>query len=205
MNKYLLGRKIGMTQLLMDDGSVVPVTIVSAGPCTILEVCSKDKQGFNGVLMAYEDVKQKHINKAIQGIFKKNGVAPKRYIRGVKFDQIDQLEAAQELKVDIFEKKEKVNVRSKSIGRGFAGTIKRHGFHRGRMTHGSKHHRQPGSIGAGTTPGRVVKGMRMCGHMGDETVTIRNLELVGVDSERGCLFIKGSIPGKKNNLVEIFN
>lgn len=205
MNKYLLGRKIGMTQLLMEDGSVVPVTIVSAGPCTVLEVCSEDKQGFNGVLMAYEDVKEKHINKAQHGIFKKNGVSPKRYVRGVKLEQNDQLQAAQEIKVDIFEQLEKVHVRSKSIGRGFAGTIKRHNFRRGRMTHGSKHHRLPGSIGAGTTPGRVVKGMRMCGHYGDETITIRNLELVRIDSERGCLFIKGSIPGKKNNLVEIFN
>ena len=205
MKKYLLGRKIGMTQVITEDGKVVPVTIVSAGPCTILELCSKEKQGFDGILIGYQDTKESKLNKAKLGQFKKAEVDPKKYIKGVQLADTQELEAKQEITVEIFEQAEKVNVRSKTIGRGFAGTIKRHGFRRGPMSHGSKSHRIPGSIGAGTFPARVFKGTRMAGHYGDENVTIRNLELVQVDKEKGHLYIKGAIPGKKNNLVEIFN
>lgn len=203
MKKFILGKKIGMTQLVSQEGQVVPVTVVQAGPCSVVELRNKEKNGYNAVLLGYGNAK--NITKPQEGFFKSKNQTVKRYLKEFRVDDVNGYELAQEIKVDQFEENEIVKVKSKTIGRGFSGTIRRHGFGRGPMTHGSKSHRIPGSIGAGTDPSHVFKGKRMSGHYGDEFVTISNLKVVRVDLERNLVFIKGAVPGKKNNLVEIFN
>jgi large subunit ribosomal protein L3 len=203
MKKFILGKKVGMTQIMDDEGLVTPVTVLQIGPCDVVNVVKKEERGYSAVLLGYEDVKESKCNKPKKVYFQKQGVAPKKYLREFRVDGASSLEQKQVVTVDLFEKDEKVDVRSKSIGRGFAGTIKRHNFSRGPMGHGSKSHRAPGSIGAGTTPGRVIKGKKMPGHYGDAWVTVKNLLVVGVDSKTNCIYLKGAVPGKKNGLVEV--
>jgi large subunit ribosomal protein L3 len=207
MKKYILGRKIGMTQVMEADGIVVPVTVLSVGPCKVVKVNSTEKEGYDAVVLGYDEVSEKRVNKAVSGFFKKINQSPLRVIREFRVDAADaaKFSVGQEISAGLFAVDENVDVRSKSIGKGFAGTIKRHGFSRGPMTHGSKNHRLPGSIGGGTTPGRVIKGKKMPGHMGDANVTVKNLRVAFVDGEKGILYVKGAVPGKKGNLVEIFN
>lgn len=202
MNKFAFGTKVGMTQIMGENGEVVPVTVLKIGTSLVVEKCAKDTHGFDGVVLGYGDVKDKHLNKPKAGYFKKKNAEPKRVLKGVK---LADLEEKAEITVDIFEGESFVTVRGKTMGRGFAGTIKRHNFRRGPMAHGSKNHRLPGSIGAGTYPGRVFKGTRMSGRYGNKYITVKNLKIVSIDKEKGLLLVKGAVPGKANNLLEIFN
>lgn len=203
MKKFFIGKKVGMTQLIDPEGKVAAVTVIQAPPCVVIE-----KQAVDGetatVVVGTGSVKEKHLNKATKGFYQKQGVAPAARVKGFRTTIAAEFEVAKEIPLTIFEVDELVNVRAKTIGRGFTGTIKRHNFNRGPMAHGSKSHRIPGSIGAGTTPGRVVPGKRMAGHYGDSFVTIKNLKIVKVDPEKGLLFIGGAVPGKAG-YVEIFN
>jgi large subunit ribosomal protein L3 len=205
MKKFLIGKKIGMTQLMVEGGNVVPVTVVQLGPCQILDKKEKDKYGYQAVVLGYGKTDLEKLSKPKRGYFvKKNNEVGYKLLKEYRPETLDGLDVNSELTLDIFEKDEKVSVRSKTIGRGFTGTIKRHNFKRGPMSHGSKSHRIPGSIGAGTSPSHIFKGKRMAGHYGDEFVTIHNLSVVGKDLETSCIFLKGAIPGKKNNVVEVF-
>lgn len=204
MQKYLLGEKVGMTQLMNDDGVVTPVTVLKVGPCTIVDIIGKEKRGYNALLLGYKEAREEKLTKPLLGQYKKYGVSAHKVLMECRVDEVEGYEPKQKLTLEIFEKNEKVNVRSKTIGRGFSGTIKRHNFRRGPMSHGSKSHRIPGSIGGGTYPGRVIKGKKMAGQHGNKYVTVKNLEIVDIDMDNGYIFLKGAIPGKKNNLVEIF-
>ncbi len=204
MQKFILGKKIGMTQIIQDSGVVVPVTVIKAGPCAVVDIRTQEINGYMAILLGYEDLKEKHLNMPKSGYFKKQAVVPKKYLKEFRVESTDNYELNGVVDISVFSEDDEVCVKSKSIGKGFAGTVKRHNFSRGPMTHGSKNHRLPGSIGAGTDPARVFKGTKMGGHMGNQFVTVKGLVIVKVDSEKGLLYIKGSVPGKKNNLVEIF-
>lgn len=204
MKKILYGKKIGMTQVFSENGDAVGVTVLEVVPFTVMKVRSSDVDGFNGIDITFGEIKESRLNKAAAGVFKSAGIDAGRYIRTARIDDTSGYEEKKSYGAESFEKGEKVNVRGKSIGKGFAGTVKRHGFGRGPMSHGSKNHRMPGSIGGGTYPGRVLKGTRMGGRMGNKNVTVKNLEIVDVDSEKGLVFIKGAVAGKKNNIVEVF-
>ncbi len=201
--KGILGKKIGMTQIFTEDGNVVPVTVVEAGPVFVTQVKTEENDGYNAIQVAFEERKSKRINKPLKGHLDKSGVTPKRYIREFRLEKVDEFSLGQELKVDMFEAGEIVDVVGTSKGKGTQGTIKRHNQSRGPETHGSKYHRGPGSLGASATPSRVFKGQTMAGRMGNERVTIQNLEVVKVDTERNLLLIKGAIPGPKGGLVTI--
>lgn len=202
MMKSILGKKVGMTQIFDEDGQVIPVTLIEAGPCYVIQKKTPEKDGYNAVQLGFGEVKEKKLNQPELGHLKKADVPPLRYLREFRVSDHEDLEVGQLIKADIFEVGDLVDVAGTSKGKGFAGVVKRHGFAGGIKTHGqSDRHRAPGSIGAGTTPGRVFKGSRMAGRMGGERVTISNLEVMIVDPERNLLAVKGSIPGAKNGLV----
>jgi large subunit ribosomal protein L3 len=203
MKKFILGKKVGMTQIINEDGLVLPVTVVKVDKCTVVRIIQEDKSGYNAVLLGYGEKKKCNRPQAI--FFEKAGVDPKKVLREFRNEEIDTYKVGEEIAADIFEKNEKVNVRGRSIGKGFQGTVKRHNFSRGPMTHGSKNHRRPGSIGGGTTPGRVIKGKKMPGHMGNENVCIKNVKVVLVDKESGLIYLNGAVPGKKESLVSLSN
>lgn len=202
MKKFFIGKKIGMTQMISEDGLVVPVTVLQAEPCVVVDLQESRSDGVTVVLGAGA-LNAKRVNKPKAGFYSKKGIAPKKYLKGFRV-QSDAYTVGSEVTVDIFGVDETVNIRAKTIGRGFTGTIKRHNFSRGPMSHGSKSHRIPGSIGAGTTPGRVYKGVRMAGHYGDSFVTIKNIKIVKVDTENKLIFLAGAVPGK-TGFVEIFS
>lgn len=192
----LLGRKVGMTQLLQDDGTVVPVTVIQAGPCVVVQKKTKLKDGYDAVQLGFvEFVKPKRVNKAMSGHFKKNNVAPVKFVREVALEGEDGANPGDKVMVGIFNEDELVHVIGTSKGRGFAGFVKRHHFRGGRATHGSMFHRAPGSIGSSAYPSRVLKGMRMAGHMGNQRVTTQNLRVARVDQENNLLFVHGAVPG----------
>jgi large subunit ribosomal protein L3 len=192
----LLGKKIGMTQLLQDDGTVVPVTVIQAGPCIVVQKKTKQKDGYDAVQLGFvEFVKPKRINKPMTGHFKKTNAAPVRFLREVALQGEEAANPGDKVMVNIFNQNELVHIVGTSKGKGFAGLIKRHHFRGGRATHGSMFHRAPGSIGSSAYPSRVLKGMRMAGHMGNERVTTRNLRVARIDQENNLLFIRGSVPG----------
>ncbi len=196
-----LGKKIGTTQVFHESGVSDCVTAIHAGPCTVTQIKTVDKDGYARVQLGYAPVKQ--VNKPMSGHLKESGKLF-RYLREVKVDDVSEFEVGQEIDTSVFEAGEIVDATGLTKGRGFAGGVKRHGFHGGPKTHGqSDRHRAPGSIGAGTTPGRVLKGLKMAGHMGNNRVTIRNLEIMSVDQERNLLFIKGAVPGARNSLLII--
>lgn len=201
MSKGILGKKIGMTQIF-DDGRAVPVTVVEAGPCFVVQKKTVDNDGYNAIQVGFVNRKEKHVNKPLQGHFAKAGLKPFQYLMEFRTDNIDDYTVGQEIKVDIFADGELVDVTGTSKGKGFAGGIKRHGFQRGPMKHGSKYHRRPGSLGA-KGPARVFKGRKLPGRAGGERVTIQNLPIVKVDAERNLLLVKGAIPGPKKSLVVI--
>ena len=197
----LIGKVIGMTQVFRDDGRSDAVTAIYVGPCTVTQVKTKDKDGYESVQLGFEPVKK--LNQPREGHLRRSG-GIYRYLREVGVDDPSDVEVGQKIDVSLFEPGELVQATSRSKGRGFAGGVKRHGFHGGPKTHGqSDRHRAPGSIGAGTSPGRVLKGHKMAGHMGDARVTVRNLEVVEVDTERNLLLLKGAVPGSRNALVMI--
>ena len=200
MLRGFLGKKIGMTQIFGENGGVVPVTLIEAGPCVVTQVKTKDTDGYEAVQLGYGDVKKP--NKPMQGHFRTSKAS--RYLREVKADDPAEYSVGQMVAVDIFTEGEKVDIIGRSKGRGFAGTMKRHGFGGGPRTHGqSDRARAPGSIGGGTTPGKVFKGLKMAGHMGDRRVTVKGLEIIGVDTDRNILIVKGGVPGAPNSLVQI--
>lgn len=205
MKKGILGKKLGMTQIFAEDGTLIPVTVVEAGPCSVVQKKTVEKDGYSAVQIGYGDKKEKNTNKPAKGHFAKAGVAVKRYLRELKLDNAEEMNVGDIIKADVFEAGELLDVTGTSKGHGYAGTIKRWGTHRGPMTHGSHYHRGPGSLGACSSPSRVYKGKKLPGHYGVDRVTIQNLDLVKVDTERNLLLIKGSIPGPKGGLLIIKN
>ncbi|MDA8592823.1 50S ribosomal protein L3 [Planctomycetota bacterium] len=199
----LLGRKRGMTQLFADDGTVTPVTVVEAGPCTVMQLRTEEKDGYSAIQLGYEDVRDKVSNKPQREAAKAIGTAPKRFLREERLDGPSEHEVGQTITVEVFEAGALVDVVGTTKGRGFAGTIKRHGFARGPKTHGSMNYRAPGSIGCSAYPGRVFKGKRMSGHYGASRKTVKNLEIMRVDADRNLLLIKGSVPGHNGSFVQV--
>ncbi len=200
MLRGFLGKKIGMTQVFRDNGMVVPVTLIEAGPCVITQIKTVETDGYEAVQLGFDA--RKRSNKPMQGHFRTSRAS--RYVREVKADNLSELSVGQTIGVDIFAEGEKIDVIGRSKGRGFAGTMKRHGFGGGPRTHGqSDRARAPGSIGGGTTPGKVFKGLKMAGHMGDRRITVKGLEVIGVDTDRNILMVKGGIPGAPNSLIQI--
>jgi large subunit ribosomal protein L3 len=192
----LLGKKVGMTQLLEDDGTIVPVTVIQAGPCVVVQKKTMQSDGYDAVQLGFvEFVKPKRVNKPMTGHFRKAGVAPARFVREVGVEGEDVPNPGENVMVSIFSPNELVDVIGTSKGRGFAGFVKRHHFRGGRATHGSMFHRAPGSIGASAYPSRVLKGMRMAGHLGHARVTVRNLRVARIDQENNLLFVHGAVPG----------
>lgn len=203
MVNTILGRKIGMTQVWDEDDNVVPVTVVLAGPCTISQIKTQDKDGYEAVQFGFGEIAAKHVNKPLAGHFAAAGVEPMRYLREVRVENASEYSCGQTVTVADFAEVKAVDVTGISKGKGFQGTIKRWNFSRGPMTHGSRNQRKPGSIGQCAYPARVRKGLHMAGHMGDERVTVKNLKVVRVDAEQNLMLIKGAIPGGKNALVQI--
>ena len=197
----LIGKKLGMTQVFREDGTRVPVTVIEAGPCRVTAVRGPDRDGYAAVQLAFGDVPERKLTKAQLGHLKKAGAPPARTL--VEFRDQGDHEVGEQLTVDQFEPGQRVKVAGVAIGKGFQGTVRRHNFGRGPMTHGSHNIRAPGSIGASADPSRVFKGMRMPGHMGAGRVTQRRLEVVEVDSERNLLLVKGAVPGPRNGTVEV--
>ncbi len=215
MKKAILATKVGMTQIFGEDGSLIPVTVLQAGPCVVTQVKTVENDGYSAVQVGFVDKKNKYaddsdvvihrhgVNKAEQGHFKKAGVSSKRYVRELKFENADEYTLGAEIKADIFANGDNVDATAISKGKGFQGAIKRLGQHRGPMKHGSKFHRHQGSNGACSSPSRVFKGKGMPGHMGCVKVTVQNLEVVRVDAEKNLLLVKGAVPGAKKALVTI--
>lgn len=199
----ILGTKLGMTQVFDEAGKAIPVTVVQAGPCTVTQIKTKETDGYTAIQVGYKEVKPKALNKPLLGHLAKSSAPSLRHLREYHLDNPSEYDLGQEIKADIFASGQMVNVIGTSIGRGFAGYQKRHNFGRGPMSHGSKNHRLPGSIGAGTTPGRVYPGKKMAGRLGGKRVTIPQLTVVQVDSERNLLLIKGAVPGKPGALLNI--
>ncbi len=200
----LLGKKVGMTQLLDDDGTIVPVTVIQAGPCVVVQRKTKQKDGYDAVQLGFvEFVKPKRVTKPMTGHFKKSNVAPARFVREVGVQGEDGANPGDKVMVNIFNRHELVDVVGTSKGRGFAGFVKRHHFRGGRATHGSMFHRAPGSIGSSAYPSRVLKGMRMAGHLGNARVTAQNLRVARVDQENNLLFVRGAVPGPPGGYVVV--
>ncbi len=219
MKKAILATKVGMTQIFNEDGSLIPVTVLSAGPCVVTQIKTVENDGYSAVQVGYADKKERIVNKdkggrkeivhrhgvgkALKGHYDKAGVPCKRFLREFKFDNAEEYTLGSEIKADMFAVGDMVDASAISKGKGFQGAIKRHGQHRGPMTHGSKFHRHQGSNGACSSPSRVFKGKGMPGHMGCVKVTVQNLEVVRVDAEKNLLLIKGSVPGPKKGLITI--
>ena len=204
MKKAIIGTKLGMTQIFAEDGKVIPVTVVKAGPCTVIQNKTVETDGYNSVVVGFGEVREKSLNKPQKGIFAKANVAASKYLRELRLEE-SSLSVGDEIKADVFEAGEKIDVSGISKGKGFAGPMKRWGLHRGPMAHGSGYHRGSGSMGACSAPGRVMKGKKLPGHMGVAKVTIQNLEVVKVDIENDLILIKGAVPGNKGGLVTIRN
>ena len=204
MKKAILGTKIGMTQIFGEGGVVIPVTVVQAGPCVVVQKKTAETDGYEAVQVGFGDVKEKHLNKPLIGHFKKANVANKKYLREFRLEDCSALNVGDEIKADTFEAGEKVDVSGISRGKGFAGPMK-HGLHRGPMTHGSKSKRVSGSMGMCSFPGRVFKGKVLPGHMGVDKVTVQNLEVVQVIADQNLILIKGAVPGAKGGLVTVRN
>ena len=206
MEKAIIGKKIGMTQVFAADGKVIPVTVVEAGPCTVIQKKTVEKDGYEAVQVGFAPLKDKHTTKPLKGHFAKAEVEAKKYLREFRLSDTSALNVKDEIKCDIFAEADKVDVIGVSKGKGYAGVIKRHNASRLKETHGTGPvHRHPGSMGACSTPSRVLKGKKLPGHMGVERVTVLNLEIVKVDAERNLLLIKGAIPGAKGGIVTVRN
>ncbi|WP_156204773.1 50S ribosomal protein L3 [Candidatus Syntrophocurvum alkaliphilum] len=204
MDKAILGIKIGMTQIFDDEAKAVPVTVVEAGPCVVLQKKKVESDGYNAIQVGFMPIKEKSVNKPEKGHFKKANTKPLRYVKEFRVDNVDDYEIGQELNVDVFNEGDMVDVVGTSKGKGFAGSIKRHNFARGTMTHGSHFHRGPGSLAA-KGPAKVFKGRKLPGRLGGDRVTVQALKIVKVYSDRKLILIKGAIPGPKRGLVIIKN
>lgn len=200
MPNGILGKKVGMTQVFTPEGQAVPVTVVEAGPCVIVQAKTVENDGYNAIQLGFVPVKEQRATKPVRGHFSKAGLKPMRFLREVALEEGEAFAPGQEIKADIFSEGEFVDVTGTSKGKGFTGVVKRHNFNRAAMTHGSMYHRRTGSMNA-TDPARVFKGRRLSGHLGVERVTIQGLQVVRVDAERNLLLIKGSVPGAKGSLI----
>ena len=199
----LLGNKIGMTQIFDESGNIIPVTILKVGPCVVTQVKTQSKDGYDSIQIGYGNISSKGLNQPELGHLQKSNIQALKYLKEFRTTETDEFSIGQVLNVDSFSTGQFVNVRGKSIGKGFSGLQKRHNFTRGPMTHGSKNHRAPGSIGMGTTPGRVLPGKKMAGQLGNKITTIKKLKVIQINSEENLLVIKGSVPGKPGNLLSI--
>ena len=203
MKKAIIGKKIGMTQIFDENGNVIPVTAIEAGPCTVVQVKTVETDGYDAVQLGFQEVKESKLNKPELGVFKKIKVQPMKHLREFRLDSVKDITVGNEIKADVFTAGEKLDIQGTTKGKGFQGVIKRHGQHRGPMGHGSMYHRRPGSMGPTSTPGRVFKGKKLPGHMGVDTVTIQNLEVVRVDLDKNVILVKGSVPGNKGSILKI--
>ena len=204
MQKGILGKKVGMTQIFTDNSEAIPVTVIEAGPCVVVQKKTSQVDGYNSLQIGFGEKRERLFNKPIKGHFEKANLKPLRFLREIKIEDAASYEVGQEIKADIFNTGDQVDVVGTSKGKGFAGTIKRHNFQRGPMTHGSNNHRRPGSAGA-MGPAKIFKGRKMPGHLGVDRVTVQNLEVMKVDAEKNLLAVKGAIPGPKGGLVLIKN
>ena len=200
--KGILGKKLGMTQIFTEEGIVVPVTVVEAGPNVVTQVKTVEKDGYNAIQVGFEDAKEKSFNKPQKGHLAAANVL-KKHLKEFRVDAVEEFTVGQEIKADLFAAGEKIDVTGTSKGKGFQGPIKRHGQSRGPESHGSRYHRRPGSMGACSFPGRVFKNKKLAGHMGSVKVTVQNLEVVRVDADKNLILVKGAIPGPKGSMVTI--
>ena len=205
MKKAILGRKLGMTQIFDENGKVIPVTVIEAGPCVVSQKKSVEKDGYNAIQVGFADIREKLVNKPLKGHFAKAGVSLKRFVKEFRLEDTNGYEVGQEFKADIFAAGERVDVSGISKGKGFQGTIKRWNGHRGPMTHGSKFHRSVGSMGGSSDPSRTFKNKKMPGHMGHENTTVLNLQVAKVMPEKNIILIKGGVPGPNKGFVVIRN
>ncbi len=201
--KGIIGKKIGMTQIFDEKGNVIPVTVIEAAGNIVAQVKTTETDGYNAIQLGYGEVKANRINKPEAGHFAKAKIENRKHLREFRTDDVANYKVGDEVKVDIFTAGEKVDVQGTSKGKGFQGVIKRHGQSRGPMTHGSMYHRRPGSMGQRSTPGRVFKGKKLPGHMGRVTVTIQNLDVVRVDTDKNVILVKGSVPGAKGTILKV--
>jgi large subunit ribosomal protein L3 len=199
----LLGNKMGMTQIFDEAGNIIPVTILKVGPCVVTQVKTKAKDGYDSIQIGYGSVSSKTLTQPELGHLQKSNIQPLKYLKEFRINEDNEFQIGQILNVDSFVPGQLVNIQGKSVGKGFSGLQQRHNFARGPMTHGSKNHREPGSIGMGTTPGRVLPGKRMAGQLGNKITTIKKLKIIQINSEENILVIKGSVPGKPGNLLSI--
>ena len=199
----LLGNKMGMTQIFDEAGNIIPVTILKVGPCVVTQIKTKAKDGYDSIQIGYGTVSNKALTQPELGHLQKANIQPLKYLKEFRINEDNEFQIGQVLNVDSFMPGQLVNIQGKSVGKGFAGLQQRHNFARGPMTHGSKNHREPGSIGMGTTPGRVLPGKRMAGQLGNKITTIKKLKIIQINSEENILVIKGSVPGKPGNLLSI--
>ena len=206
MNKGIIGKKLGMTQIFAEDGSVIPVTVIEAGPCPITQKKTVETDGYEAVQLAFEDIREKLVNKPMAGHFKKAGVAAKRHLKEFRLDDISGLNVGDVVAADTFAAGDKVDITGTTKGHGYSGVVKRWGCHKLRMTHGvGPVHRQPGSMGANSTPSRIFKNKKMAGQYGNVQATVLNLEVVRVDAEKNLIAVKGAVPGSRGNIVFIRN
>ena len=203
MKKALIGKKLGMTQIFDENGTVIPVTVLEAGPCVVAQVKTVETDGYNAIQLGFGDVKESKINKPEKGHFAKSKLTPKKHLREFRLDSVENINVGDELKADTFTAGDQLDIQGTSKGKGFQGVIKRHGQSRGPMGHGSMYHRRPGSMGPTSTPGRVFKGKKLPGHMGSQTITIQNLEVVRVDLDKNVILVKGSVPGAKGAILKL--
>ena len=197
----LIGRKVGMTQIFSEKGESIPVTLIEAGPCVVLQKKTSGKEGYEAVQLGYEDIKEKKLTKSLKAKFSKVKIKSKRYIREFRVNNPDDYEVGQELNVDIFEEGSFIDVCGTSKGKGFAGVIKRWGFKGGPKSHGSRFHRAPGSVGSSASPSRVFKGQKLPGQMGNKRVTIQSLKIMKLDKDKNLLVVKGAVPGANKQIV----
>ncbi len=204
MKQAIIGRKVGMTQVFDEIGNVIPVTVIEAGPCKVVQKKTVEKDGYEALQLGFMEIPERKVNKAVKGHFDKAGVSYRRHLKEFKLDNASEIEVGAEIKADTFAAGDKIDVTGTTKGRGFAGGIKRWGLHRLRMTHGTGPvHRQVGSMGACSTPSRVMKNKRLPGHMGVEQVTVQNLNVVKVDAEKNIILVKGAVPGPKGGILTI--
>ena len=201
MKKAIMAKKIGMTQIFSETGNLIPVTVLEAGPCVVVQKKTAENDGYEAIQVGFAEVKEKHVTKPLKGHFEKAGVDAKKYLKEFRLEDTSAYEVGAEIKADIFAAGDKIDVSGISKGKGYQGAIKRHGQSRGPMGHGSKYHRGLGSLSSGTTPGRVKKGKGMPGHMGAVKVTVENLEVVRIDAEKNLLLVKGAVPGPKGSIL----
>ena len=205
MQKAIMGKKLGMTQIFDESGKFIPVTVVEAGPCTVVQKKTVENDGYEAIQIGFGDIKEKKVTKPQQGHFKKAGVAFKRFVKELRLDDCSTYNVGDEFTAEIFAEGDKIDVTGTSKGKGYAGTVKRWGTHRGPMTHGSGYHRGPGSMGGCSDPSRVYKGKKLPGHLGNEQVTVQNLDVVKVIADKNLILVKGAVPGPKGGVLLIKN